>query len=842
MTADRALRTLTIAVAIAFATIGLALPHSIVLGGMAWLVALFLALSGWGWLVTRVAQTDDVDFGLRTAWGVAAYLGVAGVLVMVGLCSRGMILGLVAIGLAGFGWRELVTPEPIADRLRAASAFVRARPLVAALAIAGVLVAAIVILGAIVQLERNPWDDDLAYTPFVRRLLDTGDLIEPFSFRRLAAYGGQTALQALGAARGNLAAVHLVDHGLCFGLVLMLVVGHARARTPALWLGLTIALLLLLPDISINTASYWSGAAGFLALYRTIEQSDERPRTAFAIAALVAAATCTLRHSYLPVVVLFLGFVAGSRLVRAASESSWREAWRAEWRRWKVALAVVLLALVPWCLAAFSSSRTFLFPLMQGTWNHGLSLDPSAWTWTDSLSHLIASCLEVQPIAVGIVFALLAPFVVDPRPGRPMTSMFVAAGIGFLLLVHGFGSADAMTLWRYAFGYTLPLVLVLALEASADPAPIRVTALGRWVLLAALVIQIGFARTGVVKRYAGMFRDLRDAIADGGGAPEREVERERYAAMQASVPAGERLAVMVDDPAYLDFNRNPIANLDTPGFASPGTQLPSFNGAEAMRAYLLDEGYRYAAFVKSDRSRYFFRRGFWMWRLFNDAEIFQAMSAYAIDAIDNFATLAGSSRVLYDDAGLVVLDLEAHHKPALELDPADESLRRDDYVRKLAVHEGLFGEWRLSSRSDIVIEDGLNGITYLDPAALADPHWNDAYDRAHEPTTGTPVKWMQRRVHWRVKGDRAMHLMLRGHVNLNALYSRPRLDVSLDGELIASTVVDLRGNYIVDVVVPVELLDGWCDLYAVWNTIGQPEKDVKDLRIARLEELVWEPR
>ena len=137
MTADRALRTLTIAVAIAFATIGLALPHSIVLGGVAWLVALFLALSGWGWLVTRVAQIDDVDFGLRTAWGVAAYLGVAGVLVMVGLCSRGMILGLVAIGLAGFGWRELVTPEPIADRLRAAGAFVRARPLVAALAIAG---------------------------------------------------------------------------------------------------------------------------------------------------------------------------------------------------------------------------------------------------------------------------------------------------------------------------------------------------------------------------------------------------------------------------------------------------------------------------------------------------------------------------------------------------------------------------------------------------------------------------------------------------------------------------------------------------------------------------------
>src|SRR5438067_8379709 len=34
-------------------------------------------------------------------------------------------------------------------------------------------------------------------------------------------------------------------------------------------------------------------------------------------------------------------------------------------------------------------------------------------------------------------------------------------------------------------------------------------------------------------------------------------------------PAGARLAAMVDDAAFLDFSRNDIALLDTPGYASP---------------------------------------------------------------------------------------------------------------------------------------------------------------------------------------------------------------------------------------------------------------------------------
>src|SRR6185436_10132411 len=106
-------------------------------------------------------------------------------------------------------------------------------------------------------------------------------------------------------------------------------------------------------------------------------------------------------------------------------------------------------------------------------------------------------------------------------------------------------------------------------------------------------------------------------------------EAQRHAAMQAAIPAGARVAVLLDDPAFLDFTRNEIANLDTPGFASPETdvgQMPAFRGAEALRNYLVDAGYPYIAFVRSERSRYFHRRKFWVWRLFNDGELYAIMS------------------------------------------------------------------------------------------------------------------------------------------------------------------------------------------------------------------------
>jgi len=837
---DRVLRGAAIAVVAALAALGLALPASVFTGAIAWLIVLCFVLAGWGWLVVRASRVEDVDFGLRAAWGAAGYLAIAGVLVMLGVCTRPVILGLAAVGFVGFAWRELVTPAPLWMRIRDGGRFLRAQPLLGFLVVILALAVIVRVLGGIAELSRNAWDDDIAYTPLLGRLLQIGDLVEPFSFRRLGAYGGQTVLQGLVGARGTLANVHLFDQGLCFVLAFQLVIGYARAlRTGVFAVAICALLILIVPDISINTASYWSGVVFVLALYRTVVRSDVSTRAHLAVAALVAAATCTLRQNYIPVAVAFLALAAVSRIQRAPKEARWRTAWKLWWP----AIVIAAVALLPWCIAAYDSSRTFLFPFMQGTWNHGLKLSPTAWSWVDELSFFITCCLDTQPLAIiPLLFPLLA-CTVDDRRARPLTALFLANIAGFVLMVHSFEGSDAYAMWRYAFGYafTLTLVFVLEVAGSVELRPVRLAPVGRWVLLAAVLVQLAMLRTEVIKRYAAIATDLREAITlDRHGDPNALAEQRRYTAMQRAIPAGARVAVLLDDPVFLDFARNDIANLDTPGYASSGVQMPSFTGAEPMRAYLLSEGLRYLAYVRQDRSRYFYRRGYWLWRIFHDTELFQVMSAYMLDTIDTFEELRKTSTVVYDADGLVVLDLDKPHGPPRRLDPAGEPARRDAFTHALAEAEHLHGAWALNSRYDLVFEDGFSGFTLLD--SEAEPPWTQLLYMNPEPEVGIPARWMTWRAHVRVRGERDMHLVMRGHVNLNAVYTRPRIDVSLDGTLLASIDVDERGGFTIDLVVPKAQLDGWCDLYLVFNTVGQPERDARNVHVARLTDVSWEPR
>ncbi|HEY0985848.1 MAG TPA: hypothetical protein VGD80_02310, partial [Kofleriaceae bacterium] len=769
------------------------------------------------------------------------YVAVAGVALAFGVLTRPVLLALIGVGFVGFAWRELTTQLAIWQRIREGVLYVRARPAVGVLAIVLVALACLRVLGAIAALDRNPWDDDAAYTPLIKRLLDIGDLGEPFSFRRLGAYGGQTALAALAGARGTLANVHLVDKGLCFGVALLLIAGYARERrTRPLWLALPALALLVLPDTAINTASYWSGVALFLALYRCAI------RWHWGLAGLVAAAACTLRQNFASVAAVFLAAVLIARLVALARAMPLAEAWRAERRHWVAAAAVALAVLVPWWVAAFRSNHTFLFPLIAGTWNHELSFNPAVVTWSQKLEFLLTCSLEPAPIAVVPIIAPVFAFAADPRPGRPLSALFIATVFGFVILVFSLVGTESVHIWRYVFGFGTPLFALLALEIGADDNDrVGLPALGRWLVLAGIVLQIVVGRGAIPKQYIALFGDVREAAAvDRHGDPSAQAEARRYGAMQAALPPGAAAVFLVDDGAFLDFRRNKLANLDVPGLASPAPQLPAFRGAEPIREYLVAAGYRHALFVRPDRSRYTYRREFWLHRTLWDSELFQVMGAYTIDMIDALTELATTTRVLYEAAGLVVLDLGAPLRAASRrAATGDEPTRRTAWMRELADREGLHDAWSLATRADLRFEDGIGGLVFVDESA-DDPRWFEVtHTRTVPLKRGTPIRPLYRRVHLRVRGTTDMRLQARIAIGLNSVYTRPRIDVSIDGELLASVRPDDAGRYHIDAVVPRDrLARGWHDLYLVFSSISEPDKVVRDLRIARLEALEWLPR
>lgn len=792
-------RATTIAAVGALAWLGCTGP--LLVGAVAWLVVLAFVASGWGYLLVRALRIQDPDFGLRAAWGLAGYLAIGGIPLALGVLSRPVILGLVGIGFAGFAWRELVAPNATPDHVRTGLRALRANPIVGGLAIALALLAIYKLVGAAAQLDRDPWDDDIAYTPFIKRLLDVGDLVEPFSFRRLGAYGGQTVLQALVGARGELANIHLLDKGLFQALLYLLVLGAAR-RT--LWVWLLTLVLLLAPETAINTASYWSGAAMFLALYRTVVA--ER----WLVAGLVGAATCTLRMNYLPVVALFLAIAL---------------LYRRDRRAWLTTLAGSA-ALVPWMIAAFVSSRTFLFPFMQGTWNHALSMRQGMPTWIDELRELAWCAMDSSPIIVWPALAAALCFVRDRRPARPLVALVIASALGFALLVHGLVGTEPSHVWRYAFGYTTALLAAVAIELDDELLP----DLGRWVVLACLALQLLTGRGLVAHQLAAIADDVRAAQH---GAPEQRAEAKRYAALQAAMPVGARIAIMLDDPALLDYSRNDFVNLDTPGFASAGT-WPAFAGPEALRTALLDQGIHQLAFVRPTNSRYFYRREFWVGRLFTDTELFEMMSAYAIDAIDNMVALTETHPVHYEHGGLVLVDLDGARVPMPDL--ADEAGRRDRWIQQLARTQGMPELWSLTNRSNVRFDDGIAAVSFVDPAAERQ-HWAETRVLPPEhPVRGVPSRWVQRRAHLRIRGDG--RLAIRGIANLGALSTHPRVVASLDGEPIAEAVAGDDGRFALEAVVRAG--DEWHDVYLEFSSIGEPERDLRDLRMARLEAVEWD--
>jgi hypothetical protein len=140
-------------------------------------------------------------------------------------------------------------------------------------------------------------------------------------------------------------------------------------------------------------------------------------------------------------------------------------------------------------------------------------------------------------------------------------------------------------------------------------------------------------------------------------------ETELYAHLQGAVPAGARLAVLVDEPYHLDYARNPVFNLDMPGFASPAPGQPFFQGSERVAEYFRGQSIRYLAFVRAEMSRYHYRRDYWIERLLDDQELWRRWAPYLLDFIDNLAELARTHGVIFEERGLVVVDLEAPHAP-----------------------------------------------------------------------------------------------------------------------------------------------------------------------------------
>jgi hypothetical protein len=590
------------------------------------------------------------------------------------LMVRATAIALVEIGL----WLAIVSliRERLAVRrsARFADRMTRREPAFVAVGLVVLAVIAVHWLGAISDWHTNPYDDDIAYLAFVKKLSDTGTLLEPFSFRRISAYGGQTFFLELLSVRAAPSQAFTWDRGVCVWLITLLMIGHRQRgrRASLLFVGASLLILVVMPNAAINTASYFSGVVFFLGLFRTLVWVEERNlvfwRAALPIA-LVSAAVCTLRQNYIVIPVVVLGVSYLADFVR--TETSFR-------KRLAEPLATAgfsLLFLLPWFIVSWQSHLTFLYPVMPGTFHQALALNASAWNFVREIAFQSNVAVDGPPLQPFVLFFVAAALVGDRGVRMPLTAICVGSIVGFVALVHGLTQSDTLNIGRYAFAFFVAMALAVVLTTGTTKTSTNAShrsMIAGGIVLFAILYQIVVSRETLWKEYGLKFHNIEllayafERVAETH-PPEQYLYEEK---LQRIIPQGERIAVVVDEPYYLDFRRNPIWNLDMPGYASLPPGLPSFKGSEALENYFKTLGLRWLMFVKPEFSRYHYRRSYWVGMLVDDQEIWRTYAPYLVDFIDNMTEIRKRHREACTERGIVIIDLA--EPPAVEASPRKE--------------------------------------------------------------------------------------------------------------------------------------------------------------------------
>jgi hypothetical protein len=636
--------------------------------GTIWGVVLLIGMAGWGGLVAQLAFPDrKTDLGLRLGWGAAAMVAAGGFLCVLSLGTAPVLATLVLGGVA------LSLAAAVRARATLGARIIAWLRLWSPVAIFGFLALAILIsvyfLGGASGALLNGNDDQAAYLVFVRKILASGTLIDPFSMRRITAYGGQSFLQALttvGAASPLQAT--LLDLGVSLVIAFALVVGAGRDRRSVIMRSLLVLpalVVVTVPNIRLNTGSAMSGVFMFLSLYRTAASVNFRRRSlaSAALLGLLAAVACTLRQSYLVPVAVFLVvlYLPAARRSLYAEDESRREQLRAI----IIAGGTLLVLLIPWAVMSYRSNRTFLFPAVAGNYRAeygGFTTDASFTSRIKLCWDNIVYCHPIHSIPFFLLAGGLIPW---RRTNGALPALLWASFIGFVAVVYSLPLSDAPNIARYYYGFTVPTFLAVMLAAFArswrwPSGHVRMrAAVPAVIAVVAAVAQIEESRGSINQDINYLSRHITAARAhpsslEDQGAPYRE--------LQAAIPAGASMLVMLDDPFWLNFRRNRIDLIDLPGAASPAPGMP-LDDDEKLASYLHGLGYRYLSFVRPSASKSLYRRDHWTKMLTKPTQPIWGMSApFYLNTFDRLEGLAKSRIHLYDDGVMVALDLEARER------------------------------------------------------------------------------------------------------------------------------------------------------------------------------------
>ncbi|MBN2272423.1 MAG: hypothetical protein JXN61_17560 [Sedimentisphaerales bacterium] len=648
----------------------------------------FLSLYGWGRVLERVFRIAR-PFPLTICTGMAAWIFLGGLLNLIGIARPMVLNGIVLAGLA-LSLPTLMRSSNLKAffnnmrRRLSKDCLIRYVPSI-------VIIIIVFVFCAHTQSSPKTFNlaDDLeTYLNHPVRMLATGSLRgSPFNGLGSLTLGGQAFLQGFVVSNWPIGYANSVDSVFAFVLCLMIVFGTAlSAGLPSWLIPLVVAAPVLVNPQYVNISAIYTAIALMLLLFLGpwLDFKDRNFKFAAwphaASLALAYSALIALKNTYLLIVpvhftLLLFGLISVSRPRKDVLS----------WAAKVIVSAVIFIS--PWMLLYYSNWIAVLLnsvspenPVLAGRPQRTaesmnlFSLKPLFYGFGTCFAHYTYTAIVA---AFCGVFLIRYRFPNQRRHKmRRMTALAACAALPILYLLNIFVIGPILWgptgLLRYICPVIIaavPSALIMASESVCDltkPANLKNSPSRRPILIFgafSFVLLITFfpsslARAWQVVRYGSVLSFSQTATQPGYIEYTRHelgpLGRNAVRKAQQAVPEGQTLATWTARVTHLDYNRNRIIDITSPGLFAPWIYFPFTEESDEAVKYFTSSGvyyilWQYAPVIRTEPQ--FVQ---WMTSPYRGERVLAYRTWQFTKMLQK---ITGRSHILYDDGQIRVIKL-----------------------------------------------------------------------------------------------------------------------------------------------------------------------------------------
>lgn len=616
--------------------------------------AMLLSFIGIGYLFNSIVfPNKKFDLGFQAIFGSAIFLTLGGYLNLFRLISKPLLLSILATGLLIMIFVVIRYRKKLLNSLYLFLSILKKDKIFTILIF---FVLSIFLLRYALATSFFPFhgtDDYHGYLVFPSKMIETGSLgNDPFSERRIvSSLGGKYFLDAVVLSFASLKNLHLVDNGIGFLLLIVLLayflIDLGLEKKKSLFL---LLLLLLIPTPSYNITSFFLAAALFLGLFRFLYfKNDLKHWQVNIIVSLIVGSLIILKTNLIiPAITMFVCFFVSTFYHQN------KKAWI---KNILLSLLIFSLMLLPWMISMYQSFHTLLYPFF-GKGYYGTSYGNFAGSFfTLNLYSIIRLISELfTGLRLFLPLIILGSFIFYSRyeKRKILLFVFVSCLLGIAAVIYGVGG---YSMYYYTFPFVLPTILFLLAVFLADK--------NIYNKLSTYSILIVTFMMGIfLQKDLDLLMQAKKNISfDNGvkiGLLNTEMlsasELTQYKNLQLAVPEQETILARLDRNFLFDFRRNNIFIIDLPGGASLPPGLPYKEGAEKLSNYLLGVGIKYVAYSYANEAN-FPKNGVGGMLKAHVNPWLKTETEHSLDFQDNLMELYKTRKVIYDDGKNFVLDL-----------------------------------------------------------------------------------------------------------------------------------------------------------------------------------------